>query len=159
GKWKYMHQLTVFLLDSGFRYSDAFKFSLVDGHADLLHGTTKSATSRVPGGRRVPLTTRARVAAEYILAAPETAMLRAMDIETKRPWDWCSHLFGVITKAAGCPDVTMHILRHTCASRLVQKGVPIFTVSKWLGHSSVKVTERYAKLAPDSLAMALSALE
>lgn len=53
----------------------------------------------------------------------------------------------------------MHILRHTCASRLVQRNVPIFTVSKWLGHSIMKVTERYAKLAPDSLSMALTALE
>ena len=61
--------------------------------------------------------------------------------------------------ACGCPDVTLHILRHTCASRLVQRGVSIYVVSKWLGHSSVKVTERYAKLAPDSLAGALSALE
>ena len=55
-------------------------------------------------------------------------------------------------------EVTLHVLRHTCASRLVQRSVPIYTVSKWLGHSSVKVTERYAKLAPESPAMALQAL-
>jgi integrase len=77
----------------------------------------------------------------------------------KQPWDYISHRWDRATKAAGCPDVTLHILRHTCASRLVQKGIPIYTVSKWLGHSSVKVTERYAKLAPDSLAGALAALE
>jgi hypothetical protein len=77
----------------------------------------------------------------------------------KQAWEWCSHRWGVVTKAAGWPDVTLHILRHTCASRLVQRGVPIYTVTKWLGHSSVKVTERYAKLAPGNLSQALSALE
>ena len=41
-----------------------------------------------------------------------------------------------------------HRLRHTFASRLVQNNVPIYKVSKWLGHSSVVVTEIYAKFAP-----------
>lgn len=41
-----------------------------------------------------------------------------------------------------------HRLRHTFASRLVQNNVPIYKVSKWLGHSSVTVTEIYAKFAP-----------
>ena len=34
-------------------------------------------------------------------------------------------------------------LRHTFGSLLAQKGVSIFKVSKWMGHSSVKVTERH----------------
>jgi len=41
-----------------------------------------------------------------------------------------------------------HTLRHTFASRLVQEGVSIFKVSKWLGHSSVNTTMIYAHLAP-----------
>jgi integrase len=150
--WAYLRNLATFLLDTGLRFSEALAFRLDGDHANLLHGTTKNTN-----GRRVPLTRRALAAAEGLLASGHHARLQAM--ESKRAWDWCSHLWGVVTKAAGCPDVTLHILRHTCASRLVQRGVPIFTVSKWLGHSSVKVTERYAKLAPDSLSKALAALE
>jgi integrase len=78
--------------------------------------------------------------------------------QEKQKWDWCSWRWGVVTKAAGCPDVTLHILRHSCASRLIQRRVDLFTVSKWLGHSSMRVTERYVHLAPDSLDGALSAL-
>lgn len=41
-----------------------------------------------------------------------------------------------------------HEFRHTFASRLVQNNVPIYKVCKWLGHSSVLVTQIYAHFAP-----------
>lgn len=52
-----------------------------------------------------------------------------------------------------------HALRHTCASRLVQNGVDILYVQKWLGHKQIIMTQRYAHLAPDSLRHAVAALE
>lgn len=42
-----------------------------------------------------------------------------------------------------------HLFRHTFASRAVQAGVPIFTVSNWLGHKDVKTTMIYAHLGQD----------
>lgn len=45
--------------------------------------------------------------------------------------------------------VVFHTLRHTFASWLVSEGVPLKTVQELLGHSTIKMTERYAKLAPD----------
>lgn len=47
-------------------------------------------------------------------------------------------------KAAEMPWVNFHDLRHSCASALIDSGADIYTVSKVLGHSSVKTTERYA---------------
>jgi len=44
--------------------------------------------------------------------------------------------------------VGYHNFRHTFASHLVQNNVPIYKVSKWLGHSSVLVTQIYAHFAP-----------
>lgn len=41
-----------------------------------------------------------------------------------------------------------HILRHTFASHAVMSGVPLLVVSSWLGHSSVRMTERYSHLCP-----------
>ncbi|MDL5351091.1 site-specific integrase [Microbacterium sp. zg-YB36] len=41
----------------------------------------------------------------------------------------------------------IHDLRHTYASWLLQSGVEIAKVSKLMGHSSIRVTERYAHLA------------
>ena len=44
----------------------------------------------------------------------------------------------------------VHTLRHTFASHLAINGTPIFTIQKLMNHSDIKMTLRYAKLAPDS---------
>ena len=46
--------------------------------------------------------------------------------------------------------VVIHTLRHTFASQLAIKGVPIFTIQNLLNHKDIKQTLRYAKLSPDS---------
>lgn len=42
--------------------------------------------------------------------------------------------------AAGLPRVTIHDLRHSCATVLYAQGVPIEAISDWLGHSTTRVT-------------------
>lgn len=46
--------------------------------------------------------------------------------------------------------VVSHTLRHNFASWLVEMGTPLYTVSKLMGHRSLKATMRYAHLAPDT---------
>ena len=47
------------------------------------------------------------------------------------------------------PAITFHILRHTYASRLAMRGVPLNVIAKQLGHSDTRMTEKhYAHLAP-----------
>ena len=53
---------------------------------------------------------------------------------------------------------TLHKLRHTFASHLVQQGVDLYRVSKLLGHSSIQMTEIYAHLAPADLKTAIEKL-
>lgn len=53
--------------------------------------------------------------------------------------------FKRITKAAGIEDANFHSLRHTFATRAVEKGVDVKTLSVILGHASVNFTlDRYA---------------
>jgi len=51
-------------------------------------------------------------------------------------------------KETDIDEVTFHTTRHTFASWLIQKGVPIAEVQQYLGHSSDAMTRRYAHLAP-----------
>lgn len=44
----------------------------------------------------------------------------------------------------------VHSIRHSFASLLVINGTPIYEVMKLMNHSSIDMTMRYAKLAPDS---------
>lgn len=46
--------------------------------------------------------------------------------------------------AAGNPrwKITPHSLRHACATTMIENGADIYHVSKYLGHRSVKITER-----------------
>ncbi len=42
--------------------------------------------------------------------------------------------------------ITYHCSRHTAATLLLTLGADLYTVSKILGHSSIKMTEVYAKI-------------
>ena len=52
-----------------------------------------------------------------------------------------------------------HDLRHTFASHLVMSGVDLMTVKEFLGHKDIKMTLRYAHLAPDYKRSAISRLD
>ncbi len=52
-------------------------------------------------------------------------------------------------RVAGLRQISWHVLRHTFASHLVQNGVSIMVVQKYLGHADVRTTQRYSHLNPD----------
>ena len=67
--------------------------------------------------------------------------------------------FENAVKRAGIPHVRFHDLRHTFASHLVMGGVDIRTVQELLGHKDIRVTMRYAHLAPDHMKCAVMVLD
>jgi integrase len=70
-----------------------------------------------------------------------------------------SHKFKKFVKKAGLnPQLSFHCLRHSFASWLIQKGVPIFTVSKLLTHSDMRVTQIYSHLSEQNLLDAVNKL-
>jgi integrase len=60
---------------------------------------------------------------------------------------------------AELPGVSLHTLRHTFISRLVQAGRPLPEVAALAGHRDIKMTLRYAHLAPSHLRAGIQALE
>ena len=53
-------------------------------------------------------------------------------------------------RAGIAPALGFHVLRHTHASILAMRGVPMAVIARQLGHSDTRMTERhYAHLAPN----------
>lgn len=63
-------------------------------------------------------------------------------------------------KRAGLGSIGPHVLRHTAAVWMAEKGVPLEAIAAYLGHKSTAVTSKhYAQFQPDFLLAASRALE
>lgn len=79
--------------------------------------------------------------------------------ETLKPYYGLNKAFERALKKAHIVDFKIHDLRHTFASRLVMRGVDLATVKELLGHKDIKMTLRYAHLAPAHLRAAVEVLD
>jgi site-specific recombinase XerD len=67
--------------------------------------------------------------------------------------------YEAAVKRAGIgKHIRFHDLRHTFASWLVMKGIDLRTVAQLMGHRDIRVTMRYAHLAPAHLQSAVDVL-
>ena len=107
----------------------------------------------------IPLTTRAAAIIHRRCASADSTY--AFTQSDGRPYSLDQVGVAVIRAArrAGLKDVSLHTLRHTFISRLVQAGRPLPEVAALAGHRDIKMTLRYAHLAPDHLRDGIATLE
>jgi len=107
----------------------------------------------------IPLTTRA---AKIIRAHCEASTSPYIFIGPNgRPYSYAAVSIAFIRSArhAGFHDVSLHTLRHTFVSRLVQAGRPLAEVAALAGHRDIRMTLRYGHLAPKHLEESIQVLE
>ena len=63
-----------------------------------------------------------------------------------------------IAANAKVDDVSPHVLRHTAATHMARRGVPLWLVAKILGNTLAMVERVYAKHCPDDLRSAVDAI-
>lgn len=141
----------VFLIDTGARLGEGTGLRWQDIHGErVTFWLTKSGKSR-----SVPLTERAAAAiaaCDRTRRGPFSGIIQA---KFRAAWNEAKEDVDLGADA----DVVPHILRHTCASRLVQGGIDIRRVQTWLGHQTLQMTMRYAHLAPGDLDICVPVLE
>jgi integrase len=149
--------MTLLTLNTGLRRGEMF--SLAWEHVDL-HRKTLSVLARHSKGnttRHIPLNAEALAVLNAIKPKPATGLVFKSPVTGAR-FDNIKKAWAEVTKAANLSGLRWHDLRHDFASQLVMRGVPLYTVQKLLGHSSPKMTQRYARLAPSALTDAVTLL-
>ena len=68
--------------------------------------------------------------------------------ETKQPYTDIKHSFHTVLNAANIQNFRFHDLRHTVATRLVEKNIDLVVVKEILGHADIQTTMRYAHAVP-----------
>lgn len=153
-----MDAVVTALIHTGVRRSELLKVR----SEDIIRHTLVLPDTKNGRARGVPLTPEAEVALLWLLKNETWQQLTDGCIESivrlRSAGDWLTKRFAQVCGAARLEGVTLHILRHTTASRMVQAGVDRYQVQKILGHSSPAVTERYAHLDVEHLRGAVSVL-
>ncbi len=73
--------------------------------------------------------------------------------------DYVSEHFGILLKNFNLRKIRFHDLRHSCASLLLARGVPMKAIQEWLGHSNFSTTANiYAHLDSNSKMMSAQAM-
>jgi integrase len=67
--------------------------------------------------------------------------------------------FNKVKREAGIPDIRFHDLRHTHATRLVSKHIPLSEVGRVLGHTQANTTLRYVNPNVESARRAAAVLD
>jgi integrase len=145
-------------LVTGCRYGELIRLKVADYHSEV--GTVSIRTSKTGKPRHVALNDEGRALFDLLTAGrgPQEALFLRGD---GNPWG-ASHQIRPIKAAserAGIdPPATFHILRHTYASTLAMRGVPMGVIAAQLGHADTRMTEKhYAHLAPNYVAETIRA--
>ena len=146
--------LLVFLLETACRWGEAERLKGQD--VDLAKGRVTFWTTKNGKPRSVPLTRRAIEALQPHLPA----------IPTHRVWPFkytrYQHLFNTAKAMHGLADdraLSIHTTRHTCASKLASRGIPLHQLMAYGGWTSLASVQRYLHLHTDALAACVNALE
>ena len=139
------------MANSGMRRGEAMQLRWRDIGADEIRILSEPGARTKSGKwRLIPITTGA---AQSLL---ELKIDKTFVLPQINPVS-LSRAFARTCGRAGL-DGGVHCLRHTFCSHLVQSGVPLRTVQVLAGHSSMRVTETYAHLAPSHLKDSISGM-
>ena len=140
------------LLDTGMRPDELFKLEKRD--INFTQHVIHIFDNKTSHPRSLPMTRRVR---DILFARTVTQM-------TPFPFDnnWMIYVWNrlkVMMGLTGDAQFVPYACRHTCATRLLQRGMTLPELQQWMGHKSLHMTMRYAHLSPTALMKGAALLE
>ena len=164
-----LHDIAVISLHSGARASEIFnlKWQDVDFSNGLmtLRDTKNTETRYAPMTKAVREMLKSRLPSEkpeeidpnaYVFTDSEGEKIKEVSNSFERVVDRLGFNKNVTDRRK---RVVFHTCRHSFASWLAIQGVPLYTISKLMGHKSIAMSERYSHLSPDHKKDAVNGLE
>lgn len=122
------------LMDLGCRLSEALQLTHTD--IDWKSGTVIFWETKNGKPRRVPMTSRVKEE----LAGKEGRLFPYSKYRADKAWAYGREKIGLKDDKR----FVIHALRHTCATKLLNKGASLEQVQAWLGHADITTTQIYA---------------
>ncbi|HWP43163.1 MAG TPA: site-specific integrase, partial [Blastocatellia bacterium] len=152
---KHLRPIIICALDTGMRRGEIFKLTWADVDFESGMINIKAFNTKTLRERQVAMTSRL------------SQELYALWHNSRRDPD--ELVFGITTSSkkgfarvreiAGLPDLRFHDLRHTHATRLVSKHLPLSEVGRVLGHTQANTTYRYVNANAETARRAAAVLD
>jgi integrase len=153
---KHLKPIVITALNTGMRRGEIL--GLQRKHLDLTHGFILLDKTKNGDRREIPINKTMQELFESIPKRLDSTYIFCHK-ESGLPYGDIKHSFDKARKRTKLDDLHFHDLRHTFASHLVMAGVDLTTVKELLGHKDIKMTLRYAHLAPSHKMKAVDILD
>lgn len=129
--------LIIFGLHTGLRKAELLTLTPENIDWDRREVIVVSTRAKNRRTRRIPLSETAWAVLQEVSAAEMARQQRLFGYRA------INSTVAIAVTRAQLPGIGLHTLRHTFATRALERGVNIRTVQRWLGHQSLVQTERY----------------
>lgn len=131
--------IVFFAINTGMRRSEIFNLKWFD--IDLERKAIQVRQSKNGKPRSIPMNEEIY---SLISSLPKISVYVFPSPKTNGRLNNTKRSFNGAVKQAGIENFTFHDLRHTFATRLADKNVPLSVLAELLGHSDIRMTKRYA---------------
>jgi integrase len=138
----YLQNIVITALNTGMRKMEilSMKWECIDFAKGII--TIPQTNTKAKKTRNIPISSVLnRTLLEQKLKIGSSEYVFPSQNPNKEHIFWIKRSFSTACKRAGINGLRFHDLRHTAATRMMESGIDIATVSKILGHSDINLTD------------------